>query len=40
VDIAEDFIKFVQPLWVAVTVSFHVRGGIAIAAKYEWEQAQ
>jgi 7-cyano-7-deazaguanine reductase len=38
VDIGNDFVKFVQPLSVAVTVKFHVRGGIAIDAKYEWKK--
>ncbi len=36
VDIGEDFVKFVKPLAVSVTVKFHVRGGIAIDAKYVW----
>jgi len=35
VDIAHDFAKFVQPLSLAVTVHFHVRGGIAISATYK-----
>ncbi|TSC59280.1 MAG: 7-cyano-7-deazaguanine reductase [Candidatus Peregrinibacteria bacterium Greene0416_62] len=38
VDIGEDFVKFVKPLHVAVIVKFHVRGGIAIDAKYEWKR--
>lgn len=38
VDIGEDFVKYVKPLAVAVTVKFHVRGGIAIDAKYEWKK--
>ena len=36
IDIGEDFVKFVKPLAVSVTVKFHVRGGIAIDAKYAW----
>lgn len=38
VDIGEDFVKFVKPLAVSVTVKFHVRGGIAIDAKYNWKK--
>jgi 7-cyano-7-deazaguanine reductase len=34
VDIGNDFVKFVKPKKVAVTVKFHVRGGIAIDATY------
>lgn len=34
VDIANDFIKFVKPKSVNVTVNFNVRGGIAISASY------
>lgn len=40
VDIGEDFVKLVKPLAVAVTVKFHVRGGIAIDAKYAWKKNQ
>ncbi len=36
VDIGEDFVKFVKPLAVNVTVKFHVRGGIAIDATWKW----
>lgn len=38
VDIAQDFVKFVQPLSVQVIVHFNVRGGIAISAEYSWEK--
>ncbi|MBM3227790.1 NADPH-dependent 7-cyano-7-deazaguanine reductase QueF [Candidatus Peribacteria bacterium] len=38
VDIGEDFVKFVKPLAVSVTVKFHVRGGIAIDAQWEWKR--
>jgi len=38
VDIAEDFIKYVKPLSVTVSVHFNVRGGIAISADYHWEK--
>lgn len=38
VDIGEDFVKFLKPLAVAVTVKFHVRGGIAIDATWRWEK--
>ena len=38
VDIGEDFVKFLKPLAVAVTVKFHVRGGIAIDATWKWEK--
>lgn len=34
VDIGEDFVKFVKPLKIEVTVHFNVRGGIAISATY------
>lgn len=37
VDIGKDFMKFVQPLSVEVTVNFNVRGGIGIAARYKQE---
>ncbi len=33
-DIGEDFVKFVKPRSVSVTVHFHVRGGIAIDATW------
>ncbi len=36
VDIGKDFVQFLQPLSVEVTVRFHVRGGIAIDAKYRY----
>ena len=35
VDIGQDFVKFVKPKKVAVTVEFNVRGGVAIAATWE-----
>jgi 7-cyano-7-deazaguanine reductase len=38
VDIGQDFVKFVQPLSLDVTVHFHVRGGIAITATWHYEQ--
>ncbi len=38
IDIAQDFITFVKPLAVDVTVHFNVRGGIAIDAKYHWDK--
>lgn len=34
VDIAEDFMKFIKPKSVEVSVHFHTRGGIAISATY------
>lgn len=34
VDIGQDFVKFVKPKSVAVTVKFHRRGGIAIDATW------
>lgn len=34
VDIGQDFVKFVKPKSVAVTVRFHSRGGIAIDATW------
>lgn len=40
IDIAKDFIKFVKPLSVSVTVHFNVRGGIAISADYRWEKGK
>lgn len=38
VDIAEDFIKFVKPQLLDVSVHFNSRGGIAISAEYHWEE--
>lgn len=38
VDIGKDFVKFVKPLMLAVTVKFHVRGGIAIDATWRYEK--
>ena len=38
VDIGEDFVKFLKPLAVAVTVKFHVRGGIAIDATWRYRK--
>lgn len=38
VDIAEDFIKYVKPQSLTITVHFNVRGGIAISADYHWEK--
>lgn len=38
VDIAKDFVKFIKPARVMVIVNFHVRGGIAISATYEWKK--
>lgn len=35
VDIGKDFLKFVKPKSVAVTVRFNVRGGIAIDATWK-----
>lgn len=34
VDIGKDFVKYIKPLFVSVTVKFHVRGGIAIDATW------
>ena len=34
VDIGKDFVKFIKPKFVSVTVMFHVRGGIAIDATW------
>lgn len=34
VDIANDFVKFIKPKSVSVSVNFNVRGGIAISASY------
>ncbi|OGJ65043.1 7-cyano-7-deazaguanine reductase [Candidatus Peribacteria bacterium RIFCSPHIGHO2_12_FULL_55_11] len=39
VDIGNDFVKFVKPLSVSVTVKFHIRGGIAIDARYAWTRS-
>lgn len=36
VDIGRDFEKYVQPTRGSVTVKFNVRGGIAIAARYDF----
>lgn len=36
VDIGKDFVKFVKPVRVSVTVKFHVRGGIAIDATWHY----
>ena len=38
VEIGKDFVKFVKPLKVDVTVRFHVRGGIAIDATWRYEK--
>ena len=38
VDIGKDFIKYVKPKSVAVTVRFNVRGGIAIDATYRYQR--
>jgi 7-cyano-7-deazaguanine reductase len=38
VDIGEDFVKFVKPLALSVTVHFNIRGGIAIDATYHYEK--
>lgn len=38
VDIGKDFVKFVKPLSVEVTVMFNVRGGIAIDARWGYEK--
>lgn len=35
VDIGKDFVKFIKPSFVSVTVKFHVRGGIAIDATWK-----
>lgn len=34
VDIGKDFVRFIKPKFVSVTVKFHVRGGIAIDATW------
>ena len=36
VDIGKDFVKFIKPIALSVTVMFHVRGGIAIDATYRY----
>lgn len=33
VDIANDFVKYLEPKWVEVEVKFNTRGGIAISAR-------
>src|SRR5947207_914074 len=38
VDIGKDFVRFVKPLSVDVTVMFHVRGGIAIDARWGYKK--
>ncbi len=38
VDIGKDFVRFVKPLSVDVTVKFNVRGGIGIDARYRYER--
>lgn len=38
VDIAKDFITYLKPVSIDVTVKFHVRGGIAIDASYHWDK--
>lgn len=38
VDIAQDFIKYVNPLSVNIIVHFNIRGGIAISADYSWKK--
>src|SRR5512147_568283 len=38
VDIGKDFVKFVKPLSLDVTVQFNVRGGIAISATWHHEK--
>jgi len=39
-DIGKDFIKFVDPLSLEVSVNFNVRGGIAISATYHFDKAK
>ena len=39
VDIGKDFVKFVKPLRLSVTVKFHVRGGIAIDATWKYTRS-
>ena len=36
VDIGKDFVRYVKPLRLTVTVKFHVRGGIAIDATWKY----
>jgi 7-cyano-7-deazaguanine reductase len=38
VDIAKDFIKFLNPISIDILVKFHIRGGIAIDATYHWDK--
>ena len=38
VDIGKDFVKFLKPFKVAVTVKFHIRGGIAIDATWRYSK--
>ena len=38
VDIGKDFVKFVKPFSLDVTVNFHVRGGIAISANWHYDR--
>jgi 7-cyano-7-deazaguanine reductase len=38
VDIGGDFVKFIKPISVDITVNFNVRGGIAISAIYHWDK--
>lgn len=38
VDIAKDFIQFLNPISIDVVVRFNVRGGIAIDATYHWDR--
>ena len=38
VDIGKDFVKFVQPARCSVRVMFHVRGGIAIDAEWNYQK--
>ncbi|MDO8648186.1 MAG: preQ(1) synthase [Candidatus Peregrinibacteria bacterium] len=40
IDIAQDFVKFIEPLSVDITVRFNVRGGIAIDATYHYERGK
>jgi 7-cyano-7-deazaguanine reductase len=40
VDIASDFVKFVKPRTLDVTVHFNVRGGIAISATYHYDKSR
>ncbi|HEY3296593.1 MAG TPA: preQ(1) synthase [bacterium] len=38
VDIGKDFVKYVKPVSLDVTVHFNVRGGIAISATWHYER--